>query len=154
MLKRVKAGTGRRWRALRSIEGPRDALAMLPVFGMALVFTILLRLKLSKLALKWLRSLKPGEEPPSEEELQRIVRRSDTALLLGRPALRSECLARSCLLYYQMRRAGAAADIRFGVMIDDGTFRSHCWIMIDGAPRFEDETERLDRFKGVFNLNP
>lgn len=138
--------------ALRSIQGPKDTLAMIPVFFMATIFTVLLRLKLSKLTLKWLRSIKPADEPPSEQRLATIVRRTDTALLLGRPALRSECLARSCLLYYQLRRAGAAADIRFGVMMDDGEFRSHCWIMVDGAPRFED-VEPLEKFKGVFDLH-
>jgi hypothetical protein len=151
VVKRVKAAIARRRQAIRGIRGIGDAFAHLPVVAVALAVSLLLRLKLSRLVFKWLRAVKAGPDAPSEEKLETIVRRTDAVLLLGRPLIRSECLSRSCVLYYQMRRAGANVDIRIGVRNDGQRLRFHSWVLVDGAPTYEHFDPDVE-YKGFYNL--
>lgn len=137
---------------MRQIEGPVDALAHICVAFLAIGFTIVLRLKLSRPLLKWLKSVPRGKNIPFTGKLETIVRRTDNVLLLGQPLIRSECLARSCLLYYQMKRAGADVDIRFGVAMQGTKLRSHCWLLVNGDPTYERFDPRVE-YKSLFNLH-
>jgi hypothetical protein len=150
--KSVRAVVARRCQAIRNIKGIGDAFAHLPVVLLALVISLLLRLRLSRLVFKWLRSVKARPGAPSEQELETIVRRTDAVLLLGRPLIRSECLSRSCVLYYQMRRAGADVDIRIGVRNDGQRLRFHSWVLVNGAPTYEHFDPNVE-YKGFYNLS-
>jgi len=94
--------------------------------------------------------LEPRREPPPAAADPRaydgMVRRIDRLRRAGRPLVRSGCLTRGITLYYFLRRAGAPANLCFGIgdgigaAIDgeasapgDG-FGGHCWVELGGEP--------------------
>lgn len=152
MTTRTTKALRRRVSALGTINSPGEAFAHLRIFLIASAITVILRLRLSKPLLKWLGSIETGKVAPDSDRLQQIVRRTDTVLLLGRPAIRSECLARTCLLYYQMKRAGAVVNMRFGAAMNGTRLRAHCWLLVDGEPNYEQFDPR-PTFQKLYDLH-
>lgn len=153
MITTVRRAAKRRIEAIQTIDSISEIFSHSRIFILAAALTIVLRLRLSKPLLALLESMETGGNEPSEERLRDITRRTDTVLLLGRPAIRSECLARTCLLYYQMKKAGADVNIRFGVAMAGSEFRSHCWLLVDGLPQYEHFDPR-PAFKPLYDLSP
>ena len=152
MKKRLQKAWRRRVHALATVVSIMDIVAFSRLLIIAAVLTVILRLGLSRPLFQWLRSVPVSDKTTDRESVERIVRITDTVLLLGRPAIRSECLARSCLLYYQLRRAGEHVDMRFGVSVESSEFRSHCWLITRDEPVFELSDPRIS-FRTVFDLN-
>lgn len=152
MIQRIKKALRRRIDALATVDSIWETVAFSRVLIMATALTVILRLGLSRPLFQWLRSVPVADRTTGSDTYRRIVRVTDTVLLLGRPAIRSECLARTCLLYYQMRRAGAHVDMRFGVSIASSEFKSHCWLISDEEPLYEPVDPRSS-FRQMFDLN-
>lgn len=152
MLVKLRIALGRRLRALAELRSPRELFSAFYIFGLALFVTTALRLKLSKPLLNWLKGRQAGELKASDEHLRRIVQRTDRVLLLGRPLIRTECLTRSCLLYYQMKRAGADVNVRFGTAAEETGLRFHCWLLIDDQPAYEQFDPRV-RYRQLYDLH-
>ncbi len=152
MLIKLRFAIARRLRALGEIKSPREFLAVLHVFLMALVITTVLRLRMSKRLLNWLSDRPTGKRAPDEATLKEIVRRTDSVLLLGRPLIRTECLSRTCLLYYQMKRAGADVNVRFGTAADEKGLRFHCWLLVEDEPTYEQFDPRIS-YRQLYDLH-
>lgn len=46
--------------------------------------------------------------------------------------LPGNCLSRSLVLWWQLRRRGLSPALRLGVSLDGGTFAAHAWVELDG----------------------
>lgn len=110
----------------------RGPLFALRVVAFATLVPLLLKSRLPRLA-EW---LEPPVPPPTATPgtAERLTRRIDALLRLGRPLVRSGCLTRGITLYYFLRRAGVDVSLRFGVGEVDGAFAGHCWLARGGEP--------------------
>ena len=57
----------------------------------------------------------------------------------------ANCLTRSLLLRWLLRRFGTASDLRIGVCFEKGKLAAHAWVEIDGIP-MNDRPEAVARF--------
>jgi Transglutaminase-like superfamily len=57
----------------------------------------------------------------------------------------ANCLTRSLLLRWLLRRFGTASDMRIGVCFEEGALAAHAWVEIDGMP-LNDTPEAVARF--------
>ncbi len=77
---------------------------------------------------------------PAPAEVERLT-------LLTRKACRAVypagCLPRSLVLERCLQRAGAPAELRIGVRLEEGRFDAHAWVEVDGAPVGEPEGVEL-----------
>jgi len=54
---------------------------------------------------------------------------------LGRNGpVRGNCLSRSLVLWYLLRRAGVQGELRVGVSTQEGPFAAHAWVEYEGRP--------------------
>ena len=55
------------------------------------------------------------------------------------------CLTRSLLLHWLLRRFGTTSDLRIGVRFEEGVLAAHAWVEKDGVP-VNDRPEVVTRF--------
>lgn len=48
--------------------------------------------------------------------------------------VRANCLTRSLLLSWMLRRRGVACELRIGVRLVQGMFSAHAWVEVEGLP--------------------
>lgn len=56
------------------------------------------------------------------------------------------CLSRSLVLWWQLRRRGLTPGLRLGVSLAGGTFAAHAWVELNGRV-LNDRAEVSDRFR-------
>jgi hypothetical protein len=78
--------------------------------------------------------------PPEAAALGVAVNRAANHIL--GPA---NCLTRSLLLRWLLRRFGTASNLRIGVCFEEGALAAHAWVEIDGMP-LNDTPEAVARF--------
>ena len=61
----------------------------------------------------------------------------------------ANCLTRSLLLRWLLRRFGTASDLRIGVRLEEGKLAAHAWVEKDGIP-VNDSSEVVARY-GAFD---
>lgn len=66
---------------------------------------------------------------------------------------RGNCLTRSLLLGWLLRRRGVRGDLRIGVQLVDGSLRAHAWVECDGVP-VNDQPDVGARFASMGDLVP
>ena len=152
MFWKLRLALRRRKNALAAIDSPGEALALARLFFIAFVFSMILRLRLSRFLLDRLKNMQPGDAGADHEALLRLTTRTDALLLLGQPLIRSECLSRTCLLYYQMKKVGVDVDMRFGVADSGVDLRYHCWLLVSGEPKYENLDPTTD-YKPLYDLS-
>ena len=60
------------------------------------------------------------------------------------------CLRRTAVLFYLLRRAGRPVELWIGVNHNDvGAIAAHAWLVKDGTPYLESESDPLDRFRVI-----
>ena len=132
----------RRYKLLRMLKVPADAWTALRVAAVALVVSFVLRLGFDRWLLDFVDRTTAKSAHPDSAKVQRIVRVTDVVLQTGKPLLRSECLTRSLVLSYLLKREGFAVAIEFGVSNEQQSFESHCWLIHEDDPVFEDGNPR------------
>ncbi|HZO89766.1 MAG TPA: lasso peptide biosynthesis B2 protein [Chthonomonadaceae bacterium] len=134
---------------LRQRNRLHNLLLFVSIFCFAALVPMLLRLKLSKLAV--LLEAKPPRAAPRRDRIQRIVRYVDMALRIGTPLIRPGCLTRGVTLYYFLHRAGLDVTLCFGMGKVKDEFVGHCWLILAGEPYLERKDPRL-LFAEVYRL--
>ena len=131
----------RRSPVVRELGRPSNALLFARILGFTAVSPLLLRIKPPRL----LSILEPkrSTKRPAPPRLDRIVRYTD-ALLPRRTCMRS-----AITLYYFLRREGMQLGICFGVALEKGSLRGHCWLVKDGQPFLERE-DPLPTFTPIY----
>ncbi|HSI52903.1 MAG: lasso peptide biosynthesis B2 protein [Ramlibacter sp.] len=99
--------------------------ALLPLFWLALRALGLQRLH--TLILR--RPLLTMQQPAPAEDLARLVNTAARHVPFG-----ANCLTRSLLLLWLLRRRGIAGDLRIGVRLEQGVLHAHAWVECDGVP--------------------
>lgn len=56
-----------------------------------------------------------------------------------RSPYRTTCLRQSLVSWWLLQRKGIATTLKIGVTKDDGSFKGHAWIELDGSPLIIDE---------------
>lgn len=93
-----------------------------------------------------------GDAPPPETDFAEWTDR-----VLGRlpPPWRLNCLRRSVVLYYLLRRAGRPAVLHLGVRRDaSGALDAHAWLSRDGAPLLEPPTGHAASYRILASFPP
>lgn len=140
--RRTQMFVSRRFRLLRTLAFPTDTWTAVRVTAVAFVFTLLLRLGQDRWLLDFVDRRSVASRTAEPARIDRIVKVTDVVLQTGKPILRSECLTRSLVLAYLLRGQGFAVTIEFGVSNEQESFTSHCWLVHEDAPVFEDENPR------------
>jgi hypothetical protein len=113
------------------------------MFALATVLPLLIRrLPLPRL----LRRLTPRRKAPADADMaRRLVEYSNLILNRRFWVYRPNCLKRSLLRYYFLRRAGYEVQLCLGVQPAalDGEKGGHAWLMYRGEPFQEPQSERL-----------
>ena len=99
--------------------------ALLPLFWLAL--RVLGVQRLHTLILQ--RPLVAPQQPASAEALAKLVNTAARRVPVG-----ANCLTRSLLLVWLLRRRGIAGDLRIGVRLEEGLLRAHAWVECGGVP--------------------
>jgi hypothetical protein len=84
--------------------------------------------------------LRSGDLERDAERLDRLLDRYPRRFLRRR----KRCLVRGVYLYFQGKRMRQGMRLRFGCRSEGGKLASHCWLIQDGAVRFEDPDPLLD----------
>ena len=76
----------------------------------------------------------PGQAPPADE-VARVRRARRVIRYLGQNGpYRGNCLSRSLILWWLLRRQGIESDLRIGVQNEAGRFQAHAWVEYQGRP--------------------
>lgn len=118
------------------------AFLFLRVFTFAAAVPSLMRLKLARVASILETGRPTGSVDP--DRAQKIAAYVETAILRGKPLVRSGCLTRGLTRYYFFRRAGMDVSLHFGMgrIGRNQELIGHCWLVKDGEPYLEREDPR------------
>ncbi len=73
--------------------------------------------------------------PPSEDETRQVRRARHMIRYTAKHGLyRGNCLSRSLVLWWLLRRQGIESDLRIGVHRDGKDFDAHAWVEHQGRP--------------------
>jgi hypothetical protein len=140
--------------ALREVQGPADAWLLARVCAFGAAVPLLMRLPLPRVAALLTRARRRGPpiRNPSFSEVERLDRLVALAPRVAAPLVRTGCLTRGVTLFWFLRRAGLAVELRFGLDPRDvaGT-DGHCWLSVDGEPFLEKRDPR-PRFAELYRL--
>lgn len=142
LTRRMQMFVSRRFSLLRTLAFPADTWTTVRVATVACAVTLLLRLGQDRWLLDFVDRRSVAGRSADHVRIARIVKVTDIVLQTGKPVLRSECLTRSLVLAYLLRGQGFAVAIEFGVSNEQQSFTSHCWLVHEDAPVFEDENPR------------
>ena len=98
------------------------------------VVSVLLRLIGYRRTMAWLQTLCTGKTAsvPAEADAAALGRLVNIAARYS--VMPVSCLPRSVALWWLLRRAGVAADLRIGVQKEADVFMAHAWVEISGVP--------------------
>ena len=146
----MKRFLSRLWK-FRSLTWPQRR-----VFLQALFWLPATRLLLNTIGyrrcLKLLRRLsrkapaRPGPTADPTDYGRQVAALVNIAALRG--VHRANCLPRSLVLYYLLRRQGIEAELRIGVQRESDIFAAHAWIELQGVP-LNDRADVGDRFAAL-----
>jgi hypothetical protein len=79
-----------------------------------------------------------------DEALDRVLTRASNTSRLVQIAARhsfiaANCLPRSLVLWWLLRRQGIESDLRIGVSRQDGQFAAHAWVEYQGLPLSDED---------------
>ena len=85
----------------------------------------------------------PNENRIVRSKLARVrgIRREVSKAALLPPSSDRDCLRRSLVLLYRLRRINVEADLRTGVKRKEGSFAFHAWLELDGIVLNDDLNE-------------
>jgi hypothetical protein len=121
----------RRLRRFVALSGA-DRSLLARAFVWLAIADVALRLRLEGLD-GWATSSSRTPEPASAAAFARAARYArwlHTAA--NHHPLRAECLHRSLVLHWWLRREGVASSLQIGVRKEDGELRAHAWIELNG----------------------
>lgn len=101
----------------------------------------------------WIGRRRPsGDPPPPDADLAEWT---DRVLSRLPPPWRRNCLRRSMVLYYLLRRAGRPAVLHLGVRRDAaGILDAHAWLARDGIPLLEPAASHADSYRILATFSP
>jgi hypothetical protein len=118
-------------------------------FVAALFLLPLVALGLRLLGLKRLQSLLAGRLPLTPAQPASHETAANMALAINRAAYhglyRANCLQRSLLLWWLLRRRGIDSQLRIGVRRTPNRFEAHAWLEVDGRV-VNDNPKVISRF--------
>lgn len=99
---------------------------------------------------KFLRDVRKAPEDPARQlalarEVTRLAEKAER-----RGAVRPNCLERSLVLWWLLRRRGLPAELRIGARKQDAHFEAHAWVELAGQVLNDSETvhKHYARFDG------
>lgn len=140
-------GAWRRFWQLPRIERQLlgEALVLLPVVGIGLRVAGLRRLQRF---MGWACPKSAPPAPAGQEWAHAAARAVQLASAHG--PYRATCLVRSLLLWWWLRRAGLAGDLRIGIRKDGTRLAAHAWVEYERVPLGDapDVGQRFSPFPG------
>jgi hypothetical protein len=86
-----------------------------------------------------MKILTPRKNRPAKWPRSKIVNFASFWLGRDRVFYQRNCLKRSLVLYRYLNLQSEPAQFIIGVRKEDGELKGHSWIMVNGAPIFDDE---------------
>ena len=121
----------------KKLRTPGDALLLLRIYLFAVSVPLLSRVPLPTLLPRLDTQTNAPHRP---ERAQKVVSYAE-AVLRRAPLARRDCLARGLTLFYFLRRAGVDVALCFGTGSPEGSFAGHCWLVRNGEPYLEKESD-------------
>jgi hypothetical protein len=121
----------RYWKRLRRLS-PKDRLVLVQAFGCSLVLHILLRILRFRRTQAFLLRLSPAApcNPIQGIDVERVS--ALTIRVCGWRILRINCLKRSLILWWLLRRRGVESALRVGARQTTTGFEAHAWVEWNG----------------------
>ncbi len=125
-----------KWRKLRGLSWPERRLLVQAAVALPAV-AALIRMRGLRKSQAFLARLTPAvnnsgpEADGPAEPLARSVVRIVTAAAAHGP-YRANCLQRSVVLWWLLRRRGVETELRIGTRKEDGCFNAHAWVELSG----------------------
>ena len=98
------------------------------------VLIVMLRIRGYRRLQAWLLRISPEPRQADAQAVRSAAQ--ETARLVEIAArysvLTANCLSRSMMLWWLLRRRGVATELRIGVRKRDGLFEAHAWVELDG----------------------
>lgn len=138
-----------RFKLLRRIKNPSDALLILHVAIFAALVPLLMRLPLATVS----RLVTPRRAPvtPDPKRVAQLEALVPAVLQAGRPLLRTHCLPLGLTLYHFLRRAGVEVELCFGMGAQGPGYSGHCWLRLYDMPYLERRDPR-PRYAEFFRI--
>lgn len=133
----------RKWDKLRELSRD-EQLRLLQAWALLPVVRMMLRMTGYRRTISTLQRLSPRKprNPHQASADMNDNEKRQLAMTLGRLTnaaanhgpLEINCLPRSIVLWWMLRRAGLPAELRIGVQKEPGAFAAHAWVEYAGAP--------------------
>jgi len=94
----------------------------------------------------WTAARWPRRQPVADTQLVINQLRLATARVQRYSPLPGNCLSRSIVLWWRLRRRGLEPDLRLGVSLAGGTFAAHAWVEHEGQV-LNDTGDVADRYQ-------
>lgn len=94
----------------------------------------------------WTAARWPARPPVADARLVVDQLRLATARVQQYSPLPGNCLSRSIVLWWRLRRRGLEPDLRLGVSLAGGTFAAHAWVEHEGRV-LNDTVDVADRYR-------
>ena len=144
-------GIATKWTKFRALSRPERRVvvasaAWLPLFWLGLCLFGLRRFQ------AWLQRDNPrAGNSLALEQIDRIAALVNIAALHA--PIPANCLTRSLLLIWMLRRRGVASQLRIGVRLAQGVFDAHAWVEFAGIP-INDQADVRARFAPFAEILP
>lgn len=119
----------------------------------AFLLPLVLRLHTPARIAVWIGRQRPSVDPPPPDAV--LAEWTDMILERLPPPWRLNCLRRSVVLYYLLRRAGRPAVMHLGVRRDaGGVLDAHAWLSRDGTPLLEPPSGQAASYRILASFPP
>lgn len=126
-----------RWRAFLKNSSFKDIVLIVKIGLWLLLMPFLIRTMSLK---KLLHMLTPkNSENRTGYSKEKIIEYTFLWLSQNNPLFSRNCLKRCLVLYHFLRKEGFNVSFVLGVRREQGKLRGHSWLLLEGAPLFEEE---------------